>query len=286
MLYPSFSSQDRLLRPYLEVDTYADARSLHEALKGFAEAQLTFLLYDALPDLRGRVGKLLPQEMPVWLGHGQQLGALQRIIHMLTQVKQTLANNIHPLLLPDPKPRAHQPIYFWQRRAVTTPALLAIQAVLFSHTSWEERESCFHDVRAATRAHGLLGGYSEPVPHWIASLIVWQNAFRTAVGFCKECGVAVLSGGEVTLISDQMQKELSPYLRNTFGGSSEKDRNQLIDALWLVAEAYEARAGDPVGEWIAFEQLVEGVKNASLPTDRVKNISLHTTLSFSRSMRL
>lgn len=254
-----FSLHDKPLSPYLDTSAYGDDRSaLSFALHAHAEAQLGYLLHELLPELHSRLTNLLPSEMPVWLGRGKQSAALRRVRHMLQQVNRVLSAPAHPLSGNQPhSSKAHSLLYFRGGRAVTSPVLLAIQALLFSHSAWGT-ESYLHDVKSAARASELLAHHSDPIRQWIVFLIAWHNVFRTCVGSNKESTVLVRdTQGNISLRDDLLPEVLAEHLKNGFEAYREGDidwKEGLLSALWLVSEGYESREGDKV-EHALFEAL-------------------------------
>ena len=74
-----------------------------------------------------------------------------------------------------------EPLFFDDGRKAITPALLIIQAILYSHIEWHREH--FHDLYSAQRAQKELqqDGIPEAWTNKVSGLIVHQNMFRTAV---------------------------------------------------------------------------------------------------------
>lgn len=213
--------------------------------------QIDYLLREVLPELQRWLPRLCGDEVPEWLGRTDPQRSLDRVTAMLMHLEESLATR--PALSGD----YHAPLYFGhegKRQYATSPALLAMHAIVYSHARWGARY--FHDVESAVKAEVLLSHYPAWIHQCVASLVLLKNIFRTTVAkepLDRETGV--WNGSELKFDDDSLLPALGRFVTRLWQppAKPEHDRpaegsvpewwRRLLVALSLVAECYDARVG-------------------------------------------
>lgn len=131
------------------------------------------------------------------------------------------------------------------RQTATSPALLAINALIYYHKHW--LEDVFHDYRSAQGVADELSNQESGIPKWIvhklAAVILFNNAYRNC---CKSSGktseVAVWSGQGLSFARAEVAKAFaSTLLGFRLKACADLEIATVAYALCLSACAYEHR---------------------------------------------
>ena len=241
-----FDLQKDLLRPYFSA-RHTSYDSDYALIR--AKFQIDHLLREVIPELERKIPGLEPDEIPDWLGRKNARAALYRIKEMLEHLESAMS-------VSDARgdQRIHQALYFGPAgnpRMATTPALLAIHAILYSHTRWGEQY--FHDLQSGMAASALLSHFPDFIRRILASLVTWKNVFRTSASqqeYLREVGV--LHNGDLVFERDRIAELLASVLRREWTPAKDDAappesittwQRGLVKALYLTAMAYQARTG-------------------------------------------
>lgn len=247
-----FSLIKDLLWPYFPVEpshggptpSYARTRCMF---------QIDYLQHEVLPEVERWLPRLRGDEVPKWLGRTEPRRSLDRVKAMLAHLASCLeASDADPF---------HRPLLYLghegRHEYVTSPALLALHAVLYSHARWGERH--FHDVESAVTAERLLSHYPEFVRRCISSLVLLKNVFRTSAvadDWQRETGVWRAGrlyfdrGHLVPALARLVCRLWDPPRDGRHYLPNDADLRSawypgLAAALSLVARCYDARVGAP-----------------------------------------
>ncbi len=135
-------------------------------------------------------------------------------------------------------------------RAVTTPALLVVQAILYSHQEWTR--PFYHDTWSAGQAQADLKcrGIPEGFIKKVAVIISFLNLFRNGLVSLKEVGIwdnneeAKFINDSPLRVGDALAREIFRLWKATEGASSElseEDKKKALCAVAACALSHEKR---------------------------------------------
>jgi hypothetical protein len=247
--------EDDKRKPYIKVKEGDSDAMVRERCQEHA-----YRLFESLPEeLRRDADWLAP--LFESLDKNAQERARNRIRAMLLRLEYLLnSGSIESKRLEE----LHRLEWSPDRRTASTPVLLAIGALLYSHIKWTEPH--FHDIHSALAVEEDLRNRREPEPYpqWIVEriplLIALKNVYRTcSTNGQKEVGeVGIYQNQDLNFDKGKLTQAIARILRSA---CSTLDASVAADALLLIAAAYEGRYGNPV-DFKAFEEFTRLVKEA------------------------